>query len=147
MTTEVTRQTFFPEGMPLPVADEASGPFWAACREHRLVVQRCAACKTFRHSPEIICFNCRSFDSEWVEVSGRGVIYSFINVVHQVHPALRERAPFNVVLVELLDAGNVRMIGNVVDTPFEELHIGMPVEVVWEDTTGEVTQPRWRPVG
>ncbi|MDO8670622.1 MAG: OB-fold domain-containing protein, partial [Dehalococcoidia bacterium] len=66
------------------------------------------------------------------------------NVAHPVHPALKERVPFNLVIVELPDAGNVRLAGNVIDAPFEELYIGMPVEVVFEDYPEGVTLPRFK---
>jgi hypothetical protein len=29
---------------PLPAVTEDGAPYWAACREHKLAVQRCAAC-------------------------------------------------------------------------------------------------------
>jgi hypothetical protein len=37
------------------------------------------------------------------------------------------------------------MISNVVDCPVGEIAIGMPVEVVFEDVTREVTLPKFRP--
>tara|TARA_B100001167_G_C16577764_1_gene215493 strand:+ start:271 stop:489 length:219 start_codon:yes stop_codon:yes gene_type:complete len=69
-----------------------------------------------------------------------------MNVIHPVHPALRDRVPFNVVLVELSDAPGIRMIGNLVDCAYEDIHIGMPVEVMFEDHPNEgVTLPLWKP--
>jgi uncharacterized OB-fold protein len=119
-------------------------PFWKAATEHTLVIQRCANCKTFRHPPMPVCYECQSFEHEWVNVSGKGIIYSYVNVTHPTHPALKERVPFNIVIVELPDAGNVRLAGNVIDTPFEDLYIGMPVEVVFEDYPEGVTLPNWK---
>jgi hypothetical protein len=70
-----------------------------------------------------------------------------MNVVHPVHPALMQGGPFNVVLVELSDAQGIRMIGNMVDCAYEDIHIGMPVEVVFEDHDNEeVTLPLWKRV-
>lgn len=135
---------YMPQGMPLPKPSGDDAPFWEATRKHELVIQRCSKCGTFRHLPAVACYNCQSFDHEWVRVSGKGVIFSYINIFHPVHPAVKERVPYNVVLVELPDAGNVRLIGNIVDTPFEALYVGMPVEVFFEDIDEQTTLPQWK---
>lgn len=141
-------QTYLPEGIPLPGPDSfgLDDPFWEACRRHELVVQRCTDCGTLRHTPEVVCWQCRSFEYDWQPVSGKGTVFSFMNVVHPVHPALRERVPFNVVLIELADQPTIRMVGNLVDTPYEEIQIGMPVEVFFEDRPEAegVTLPLWK---
>jgi uncharacterized OB-fold protein len=49
-----------------------------------------------------------------------------------------------VVLVELPDAGNVRMVGNLVGDPREELTIGTTVEVVFEDHEQGFTLVQWK---
>src|SRR5262249_9192757 len=122
------RETYLPAGLPLPAADASTcdAPFWEACRRHELVVQRCSQCGTYRHTPEAVCWQCQSFAGEWARVSGKGVVYSYVEVVYPTHPALRERVPYNVVVVELEEAG-VRMVGNLVDTAYEDIRIGMPV--------------------
>lgn len=138
---------FFPEGMPLPAPqpDGLDAGFWEACKRHELVVQQCSKCGTMRHTPEWVCYKCLSPDYHWQPVSGKGTIYSHMNVVYPAHPALKDRVPFNVVLVELADAQGIRMVGNMIDTPYEEIHIGMPVEVCWEDhPEADITLPFWR---
>jgi hypothetical protein len=51
--------------------------------------------------------------------------------------------PYNVVVVELEEGPFFH--ANVVDCPNEAIHIGMPVEVVFDDVSDEVTLPRFRP--
>ena len=139
--------SFLPDGMPLPAASpyDFDLPFWEACKRHELVIQRCSKCATLRHTPEIICHVCRSFDYDWQRVSGKGKVFSHMNVVYPAHPALRERVPFNVVVVELEDAPGIRMVGNLIDTPYEEIQTGMPVEVFFEDHPDQdVSLPLWR---
>jgi uncharacterized OB-fold protein len=95
-----------------------------------------------------ICHACRSWRYEWKQVSGRGTVFTYTIAWNPVHPALRSgRCPYNVVVVELPDAGGVRMVGNAVDCANEDIYVGMPVEVVWEDVNPDVTLPLWRPVG
>jgi len=47
------------------------------------------------------------------------------------------------VLVELPDAGNVRMVGNLLGDPQQNVKIGDDVEVVWEDHE-DVTLVQWQ---
>ena len=138
---------FMPEGMPVPGPDKwnPDWEFWQSLRRHELVVQQCDDCGTFRHTPEFLCYNCHSYNFHWQKVSGKGVVFSYVNVVYPVHPASRDKVPFNIVLVELPDAGNVRMLGNMVDCEYKDIHIGMPVEVVYEDhPEEEVTLALWK---
>ena len=136
MTTQpTTSASYFPTGMPLPAPspDGLDTEFWEAARRHELVVQRCKACHSFQFGPEWICNACRSFDLGWQRVSGRGRIYSWERVWYPVHPALNARLPYLVVLVELPDAGNVRMVGNLLGDPEQPVEIGAEVEAVFED--------------
>ena len=64
-----------------------------------------------------------------------------------MHPALKDHGPYIVVLVELPDAGPVRMIGNLLGDPTQEVPIGAPVEAVFEphdDATPPFTLVQWR---
>jgi uncharacterized OB-fold protein len=145
-----TSDSYLPSGMPLPApsADGLDTVFWEATRRHELLVQRCNQCGTFQWGPEWICHQCRSFDLGWAPVSGRGRIYSWERVWHPVHPALRDACPYLVVLVELPDAGNVRMVGNLLGDPMQQVVIDGEVEAVFEDHDDEqVTLVQWRTVG
>ncbi|MBI2913115.1 MAG: OB-fold domain-containing protein [Chloroflexi bacterium] len=136
---------YLPDGLPLPDTNEIdTKDWWAACQRKELVVQQCTDCGTFRHPPMPICHNCHSFAFRWTPVSGRGVVHSFIVPHHPVHPALKGAKPYNVVVVELPDA-QVRMVGNVIDTPNDQVRIGMDVQVAWEAREG-VILPQWKKV-
>jgi uncharacterized OB-fold protein len=118
--------------------------WWAHMKQHRLVIQRCAKCRTFRHPPSPVCFKCRSFEYEWAPVSGRGVIYTYTIAYHPPSPAMAQAVPYNVVLVELPDADNTRLVGNLLDAKDSEIAVGKPVEVAWDDVNDNVTLPQWR---
>ena len=128
-------QTCLPEGLPAPapLPDGLDAEYWQAAQRHELVVQHCESCGSFQWGPEWICHACLEFDLGWAPVSGRGRIYSYERVWHPVHPALREHGPYVVVLVELADAGGVRMLGNLVGDPRQPIEIGAAVEAVFED--------------
>ena len=138
-----------PAGMPRPVpeADKLDAPYWEGTRARELRVQCCRRCREFQWGPEWICHGCLAFDLEWVAVAPRGRIYSWERAWHPVHPALVGQKPYVVVLVELPEAGNVRMIGNLVGDPMQAVEIGAPVEAVFEphdDATPPYTLVHWK---
>ena len=86
-------QSYLPEGLPAPVpeADGLSTPYWEGLKAEVLMVQQCGSCGTYQFGPEWLCHKCHSFDMNWVEVEGKGTIYSWERAWHPVHPALRAR--------------------------------------------------------
>ena len=120
------RATYLPEGLPRPVPepDGLSAPYWEGTRRGELRVQRCRACRAWQWGPEWICHACLSFDLAWEAIEGRGTIYSWERVWHPVHPALKDAGPYIVVLVELPHAGDIRMLGNLLGDPQQEVRIG-----------------------
>ncbi len=128
---------------PLPQVTPEMAPFWEAARQHRLVVQRCTKCGSYRFPARDLCSGCLGRDSEWVAASGRGVVFSRA-IMHQVyHPGFAAEVPYAIVVVELEEGA--RMLSNVVACATHDIHIGMPVEVVFDDITPELTLPKFRP--
>ena len=138
-------ESCFPPDMPLPAVSRETLPWWQAAAEHRLVAQCCAACGRTRHPPGPLCPRCRAFESVWRELSGRGAVYTY-TIVHQ--PFLRslaDRVPYVVAAIELEDGGGVRLLSNVVGVAPQDVRIGLPVEVVWDDVAPGIALPRFRP--
>ena len=130
---------------PLPQSDPDSKSFWDGCKEHKLVVQKCNVCGASWFPPGPMCYKCQSMDISWVEIEGRGVIDSWVVARYSPHEEFRKEVPYAVVGVKLGGSG-IRMCGDMVNCKIEDIHGGMPVEVVFEDVTDEVTLPRWQPV-
>jgi uncharacterized OB-fold protein len=148
----VTAPTYLRPGLPapLPESDGLDAPYWAGTRRGELRVQRCTRCRAWQWGPEWICHKCLSFDVAWERVDGRGRIYSWERPWHPVHPALKEQGPYVVVLVELPQAGGIRMLGNLLGPPLQEVRIGAAVEAVFEphdDTEPPFTLVQWKLVG
>ena len=129
--------------VPIPIPNPDNAGFWEACRRGELRLQRCTACGAWRHHPRPMCPQCGSCDHEWAKASGRGVVYTFTIVHRPTLPAFDDVVPYNVVAVRL-DEG-VFMISNLVDCPNEQIRIGLPVEVVFDRLTDEVTLVKFRP--
>jgi uncharacterized protein len=118
-------------------------PFWEACRRRELRLQQCGSCRRFRHPPIPGCPHCGSTEIEWTRVAGRGRVFSYTTVHHAALPALADRVPYVVAVVELEDAPGARLVGNLVGTG-DGLAIGMPVEVEWDEVEPDVVLPQFR---
>jgi uncharacterized OB-fold protein len=129
-------------GWPLPARMGLAAEFYRFCKQHELRFQRCTNCATWRHLPRPICGNCGSFNYEWTRSSGNGKVYSWITVAQPMLPAFDHSVPYTVPLVDM-DEG-VRMVAVIEDVAPGAMRIGMPVEVVFDDMTPEITVPRFR---
>jgi uncharacterized OB-fold protein len=65
-------------------------------------------------------------------------------MVHPYLAAFQQDLPYNVVLVEL--EKGPKMFSNIVGLPTDQITVGMPVEVVFEDVTDEFALPKFRPL-
>lgn len=126
-----------PRRRPALTADDA--PFWRSGADGNLRMQRCQDCGKFQHPPTPVCYRCLSRTLAFEEVSGFGTIYSF-TINHQPWlPELQE--PFAVVVVELVERPGLRFVSRLVDTPVDEVRIGMRVRVVFEPAGDDIYLP------
>ena len=127
----------------VPVATGETEEYWAGCRRHELLIQRCDDCGTHQFYPRLMCAACTGRSLRWVRASGRGRVKSFSIVRRAVSEAYAAEVPYVVALIEL-DEGPT-MMSNVVGCPVEDVRIGLPVEVLFEDWPEDVTVPKFRP--
>ena len=131
---------------PLPTPDRDTAPFWEACAAHELRAQRCTTCGRFRWPPISLCPHCRSWDFEWALLPGSGKVYSYVVVHYSAVPVFAAEMPYVVAQITLDGTDEaVRLVSNIVDCPWEEVRVGMPVSVVFEDATPEFSLPKFRP--
>ena len=140
---------YLPAGLPAPLAerDGLDRPYWEATRQGVLKVQRCGACNIWQWGPEWLCHHCRSWNMRWVVVEGSGRIWSWTRCWHPVHPVLRDHGPYIAVVVELPHAGTVRMLGNLLGDPFQDVAIDAVVGAEFEphdDVQTPYTLVQWR---
>lgn len=127
---------------PLPATEGFAKEFYDWCKQHELRFQRCAGCGAWRHVPREMCAECGSWKWEWAKSSGRGKVFTWTVVARALHPAFQHDTPYAPVVVEM-DEG-VRLLSVVTDCTPDQLQIGMPVEVTFDDVTPEITLPRFR---
>ena len=132
-------------GKPLPEITDATRPFWSAAKQRKLVVQKCGKCGTLNFFPKPWCIDCGSRSLEWVEVSGKGTIYSFTtaNKVMMNFPGWQADLPVTLGIIDL--AEGARMYGQLIGAKADRWKIGMQVKVVFEDISAEAGIPKFVP--
>ncbi|MFD8566862.1 bifunctional MaoC family dehydratase N-terminal/OB-fold nucleic acid binding domain-containing protein [Streptomyces sp. NPDC059639] len=126
---------------PRPAVNRDNSFWFEGAREHRLLIQRCAACARLRHPPGPCCPACGSLDWDTVESAGHGEVYSFVVNHHPRHPAFDFP---HVVAVLALEEGT-RLIANLTGVTPENVMVGMPVVLDWLDADPDLTLPVFRP--
>jgi hypothetical protein len=128
--------------MSTPQATPDTAPYWAAAAEGRLEIQRCNACGRHYFYPRPFCRYCFSGDVDWVAVSGRARLTSYVITQNP----LRGFEPVSpVVAVVELDEGP-RLMTNIVDIDPDPdlLVLDMPLRVRFHQR-GDVTLPVFAP--
>ena len=134
MTTEYKK--------PLPSPTALDAPFWQAAKAGELRLQKCADCGYIWYPPSFGCPKCLSTNYEWAKMSGKGKIWSWV-VFHQLYfQSFSEEIPYNVIVVQL-EEGPL-MTSNMVEIKNEDIKCDMPVEVVFDAVTPEITLPKFK---
>src|SRR5215469_609830 len=121
------------DNFPRPIPEFGAEPFWEGCNRDELLMQRCSECRKFRWLPQPMCPACNSLKHEWVRVSGKGSVYSYTIITHPVHPAAVSKVPYNVAQVQLAEDPGLILLTNLVGIRNEDIRIGMPVQVTFEE--------------
>ena len=119
--------------------DEASKEFYRLLKNREFRTTRCRACGEVALPPRMFCPACFGVDVEWIDLPRRGTLYAFT----QQERALRFNKPDVIGLVELSGAG--RLLTRI-DARFEELAIGVEVEVDFLEVSENQTLHQFRPV-
>lgn len=136
------------EAAPAPVPrpsprrdDPDTGGYWEAVQQGQLAVCACDACGAVVHLPRAFCDRCHRAPTRWRPVRPEGTLYSWTRAEHQVHPAFP--VPYTVVLVELADATEARVVGYLPGTA--DLAIGMALQATFEPLEDGTLVPVWAP--
>jgi hypothetical protein len=121
---------------PLPRMDPLHDEFYAHLNNNELRFQRCE-CGDWRHMPRESCEICGSFNWTWEKSSGKAELFSWTTVYRPLHPAYEDEVPYTVVVVEMEEG--TRLCTRLEDIADEDLKIGLPLQVAFEQVTPEVT--------
>jgi uncharacterized OB-fold protein len=127
---------------PAPGVSDDTRFFWDGAREGRLLIQRCAGCRSLRHPPGPVCPSCHSFEWDTLQASGRGTVYSFVVMHYPEVPPFDHPNP--IALIEL-DEGT-RLVAQLVGVAPGQVQIGQAVQVEFNRFDGDLVLPQFRPV-
>ena len=122
---------------------DLDAPYWEGTRQEEIRIQRCNACRAYQWGPDVICHHCHSFNVGFEPVAPRGTIFSWQRTWHPIHPALVDRVPYVVLVVELDEAPGIYLLGNRVGDQKAPVEIDAPVEAVFEHHA-DYTLVQWR---
>ena len=127
---------------PLPAITPETRHFWEGARSGELRLQKCTACSHIYFPPRPFCPQCASQNVSVVRASGRATLYSYV-IHHRPVPGFVP--PYSIAVVQLEEGP--RMMTNIVEieqTP-QALQLDMPLEVVFEKMSEEISLPLFRP--
>lgn len=129
---------------PLPAITPETQHFWEGTRAGELRLQKCAACSHVYFPPRPFCPQCAAREVQVFRATGRATLYSYV-IHHRPVPGFTP--PYSIAVVQLEEGP--RMMTNIVEieqTP-EALQLDMPLEVIFERLSDEISLPLFRPAG
>ncbi len=124
-----------------PPLDDLNRPFWTGGATGVLQITRCRSCRRWVFPLSDTCAECGG-TTEYEATSGKGVVFTHTTNAHPYNPVVP--VPYDISIVELIEQEGLRFTTNVVDCPPGDVHIGMRVQVRFEQH-GEVFTPVFAP--
>lgn len=133
---------FIPNPAPRPT-NYLDEQFWGHCADEILCFQCCVSCETWRHIPRFMCASCGSAEWGWRQSNGRGEVYSWTVCHMPMSSEFDKIFPYAVLVVEMEEG--VRITAGLRDMDYQDLKVGLPVEVVFEPMENGGKLPFFRP--
>lgn len=127
----------------LPKVTDANAHFWRGGEHGRLQFLRCVPCGTWIHPTSPRCPACLEKQLEVQAVSGRATVLTYTFNHHPWVPSPDH--PYPIAIVEMEEQVGLRLMTNLVHVAGEDIAIGMPVRVVFEQYE-DVWFPLFEPV-
>jgi uncharacterized OB-fold protein len=128
----------------LPRVTPVTEFFWTSGADGKLRFLRCDRCGYYVHPPSPVCPVCLGRALTPSPVSGRATVVTF-TVNHQPWiPGFDP--PYAVAIVEMEEQAGLRLMTNVVGCPPDDVRIGLPVTVTFEEHD-DVWVPLFTPTG
>lgn len=128
--------------LPLPAITEVSKVFYDGCKDGKLLYQQCPDCSEVIFFPKSLCPKCMGKNLEWKQSTGRGKIFSYTVTYAYAPPEFMSETPYVLAIVKM-DEG-YKLMTNIIETDFDKLACELPVEVVFDPVTPEITLPKFR---
>jgi acetyl-CoA acetyltransferase/uncharacterized OB-fold protein len=123
-----------PTSRPQPYQMPEAEFFWSSGADGTLRILHCDDCDQLVHPPKPVCHYCRGTNLAPTDVSGAGTVVGF-TVNHQQWLPMFE-PPYVLASVALVEDPRVMLTTNIVGCPPEDVVVGLPVEVEFEEDAG-----------
>ena len=114
----------------LPRVTDVTEFFWTSGADGKLRFLRCTVCGYYVHPPSPICPICLTKTLAPSVVSGRATVATYTINIQPWIPGFDP--PYVIAIVEIEEQPSVRLMTNIVGCAPEDVTIGMPVEVRFE---------------
>ncbi len=114
--------------------------YWEGLKKRKLMAQKCKDCGEVFFPPRARCPLCLSKEFRWIELSGRGTLYSWTEI-HM--PPIAVENPYVLGIIDLEE--RVGRIITRVDARPEELEIGMKMTINYVDVEEDLTLYTFKP--
>ncbi len=116
---------------PVPIATEASAPFWNGLRERKVKMQQCDDCGHWVFYPRGHCSACFSPHLSWKEISGKGTLLTYTLTRVPTMPEFTDEMPQKLAVVQFDEGPHVNT--TLIGLEPEDIKIGMRVKPVFAD--------------
>lgn len=127
----------------LPAVGPDNEHFWHGGAEGELRFLRCNACRTYVHPPAPVCPECLGRKLTPRAVSGRATVHTYTLNHHAWIPGFEP--PYLVAIVDIEEQDGLRLTTNLVGCAPEDVRIGMPVRVCFEEREDGIFLPLFEP--
>ena len=128
---------------PVPQPDDLSRPFFEGANRGELMLQKCGDCGAWLAPGSRACSECLGESLTWQAASGQATLFTFAVMHQRYHPGFADELPYNIAVVQL-DEGP-RLSTTIVGVANDDLRVGMPLTVTFEQAGEGVTLPKFRP--
>ncbi len=104
--------------------------------EKRLLINQCQDCSQYFQPPWPSCPHCWSDNVKPTEVSGRGILHTFVILHAGGLAGVDYMKGYPLIVVQLEEQDGLRVTGTMVNCTNEDLRIGMPVTLDWIEREG-----------
>ena len=150
MTTETGSSPGVPDYNRIQIVpDQDMEEWWNLTKEKKFTLAHCSGCNHKWFPPFPACSKCGSMKIDFVEIQGKGEIYTYNVVVQLILGHMVPAVPYCVAIVELPDgnnpAGSKTRVPALMRDGEEDMAIGLPVELEWDKhPSQEYHIPRWK---
>jgi len=114
--------------------------FYKFVNEGKVMAAKCKKCGTILLPPRPMCIKCHSNELEWTELAKRGKLLTY-TIIHVAPPQFQHLIPYAVGIVKLQNG--MKIPGMIRGVNFENLKIGMELEIEVEKAEKSDTWPNW----